>query len=261
MRGTLHESMDRNEQRIVRTDELDAEVLLLEKSSKRPHVEVEKMLWPVRRPEPAQQTTIQTAVIRCRQKCHASRQQGATNATERVADVRQMLDRLEGRDDIPATFVPQIVEAPDVHLDAKLLTAPGHRRARELESAGPPASISCRRERESRPGTELQQGPGWSRVVAKDLELPSEIRAIHGGVREVVAVADPSVATQLEVVVRPIDREELLGRRDRIASDQPTAQTFDDPPAVPVQDAIRAAAAEWTRMREIRRVDQGSIGA
>jgi hypothetical protein len=261
MRDTLHESMDRNEQRIVRTDELDAEPLLLEKSSKRPHVEVEKMLGPIRRPESAQQTTIQTAVIRCRQKRHASGQQRATNATERVADLREMLDRLESRDYIPALFVTQIVEAPDVHLDAKLLTAPGHRRARELESAGVPASVSCRRERESRPGTELQQGPGWRRVAAKDLELPSKIRAIHRGVCEVVAVADPSVATQMEVVIGPIDREELLGRRDRIASDEPTAQTFDNPPAMHVQDAIRAAAAEWTRMREVRRVDLGSIGA
>ena len=261
MRGTLHKTMDRNEQRIVGADELDAEVLLLEKSSKRPHVEVEKMLGPIRRPEPAQQTTIQTAVIRCRQKCHASRHQRATNATERVADLRDMLDRLESRDDIPALFVAQIVEAPDVRLDAKLLTAPGHRRARELESVGLPASVSCRRERESRPRPELQQCPGWRRVAAKDLELPSKIRAIHRGVREVVAVADPSVATQLEVVVGPIDREELLGRRDRIASDQPTAETLDDPPAMHVQDAIRAAAAEWTRMREVGRVDQGSIGA
>jgi len=261
MRGTLDESVDRNEQRIVRSDELDAEPFLLEKSSKRTHVEVKKMLGPIRRPEPAQQTAIQTAVIRCRQKCHASRQQRATNATERVADVGDMLDRLESRDDIPALFIAQIFEATDVRLDAKLLTAPGHRRARELEPVGLPASVSCRREREARPGTELQQGPRWRRVAAKELELPSKIRAIQGGVREVVAVADPSVATQLEVVVGPIDREELLGRRDRIASDQPTAQTFDDPPAMQVQDAIRAAAAEWTRMREVRRVDQGSIGA
>ncbi len=261
MRGTLHKSMDRNEQRIVRTDELDAEVLLLEKSSKRPHVEVEKMLGPIRRPEPAQQTTIPTAVIRCRQKRHASGHQRATNAAERVADLRDVLDRLEGRDHIPALFVTQIVKAPDIHLDAKLLPTPGHRRAGELESAGLPASVSCRRDRESRPGTELEQRTGWRRVAAKDLELPPKIGPIHRGVREVVAVADPSVATQLEIVVGPVDREELLGRRDRIASDQPTAETLDDPPAMHVQDAIRAAAAEWTRMREVRRVDQGSIGA
>lgn len=261
MSGTLHEPVDRNEQRIVRTDELDAVPLLLEKASKRASVKVEKMLWPVRRPEPAKQTAIQTAVIRSRQECDTTRSQRSTDATERVAHVREVLDRLEGRDDIPALLVAQVVEAPDLGLDAELPAAPRHGRARELEPVGLPAGTSSRLEREAGSGTELEQRPRWRRVAAKDVELPPEIRAIDRGVREVVAVADASVAAQLEVIVGPVDREELVGRRDRVAPDEPAALALDDPPPMRVQDAIRIAAAEWTRMRDVRWVDQGSIGA
>jgi len=194
VRRTLHETVDRNAEWVVGSDELDTVSLVLEKPSKRPGVEIHQVLGPVRRPKPPEQTAVQAAVIRSRQERHSPGPQRDPDATERRAHVWEMLDRLKGGNDIPSPVIPEIVEAPDRDVDAEPLASPRHRGARELEPMRLPAGVASRIEGEPGAGTELEQRSRRTDVATKDRELALKVRSVDRRVREIVAVADASVA-------------------------------------------------------------------
>jgi hypothetical protein len=251
VRGALEQSMDGHAERVVGRDELDPESLFLQQPLEAGSVEIYEMLWSVAQPESAHDASRHAAMVGCRYEHEPTRVKRVANSTKGVSHVGEMLDRLERGHDIPAIPIVQVIETAHGDVHVQVLTSPGRRGGGQLHPASLPALLARRHERETGAGTKLEERPRRSREAAEQGELALEIRSVELLVGEVVSVPDAAVAGKLKVVISAVDRAERVGGRDGVAPRETAGLALDDPPAMGIQDAVGAAAAEWALMGDL----------